>query len=241
MNIYFYGLSEKHIKEVKKFFHIHSGSVFDSIFYESLNFNGEITASRDKCIYFCVPEASVAGVSGIEFSAEVRAKNANAVIVFLSCNNLSTVSILKKYILPAGYFLFDEISDAVKFVTGIFERENETKKKAELSMEIISQYEKVSIPVSNVVYFMSFNKKLMCKLIDGKSFEFYGTLNHIEQKYEKMFIRCHAGYLINKEKILMINYTKNYIDVLNDESIPISRKYKQDIKNFMDDEYVAFK
>ena len=71
-------------------------------------------------------------------------------------------------------------------------------------------------------------------MANGKKVEFYGTLSAIEKLYDEFLIRCHSGYLVNKQKIAEVNYTKNYMKVFDsDEKIPISRKYRPDVKRFL--------
>ena len=170
----------------------------------------------------------------IEFSKSVRKKNREIIIIFISHNNLSIVSIMKKFICPAGYFLLDEVNEATNFLFDVLKAEENMTSEQEPSMEVICQYERITIPISNVIYFMACNKKINCKLTDGEVIEFYGTLAQIEEFYGGFLLRSHAGYLINKSKILMINYTKNVINVSNNETIPISRKYRPVVKAYSD-------
>lgn len=223
------------IKEIKNLFKIYSENyeaVFSKIYYKN-----EIVLYDDEIqVYFCVAESVVNNINGIEFAKIIRRKNEKAVIIFLSQNFMSAVDILRKYICPAGYFLFDEVNEAVKFAVNIIEQKNIQEKDSDRKIELVSGYRKIIVSLSNVVYFVSCNKKIVCYLTNGKHIEFYGTLAHIEKSCGNLFLRCHSGYLINKKRIVFINYTQNYIELLNSsEKIPISRKYRAQIKNLVKD------
>ncbi len=237
MNIFFYGVKDAHTEEIESLFQVYAENRVDEIFFNTVTNPEEIvTQHRKNQIYFCVPEYAADGISGIEFAKLVRKRNTAADILFLSANNLSAISILKKFICPTGYFLFDEIPEAVNYMINILMERDEEDQNTANTIEIISQYEKIAIPVENIVYFVTYNKKIMCKLVDGKNIKFYGTLGQIEKEYTSFFIRCHAGYLVNKKKVLQVHLSKNYLEVINDEILPISRKYRLDVKKYLDTE-----
>lgn len=232
MNIYFWGLKDGYVNDIIDLFLKNN---IRNVTFNKINFVEEMKVDVEKKkVLFCVPEFSYGDVNGIAFTESTRREYKNIIIIFLSQNNMSIVSVMKKHIYPAGYFLMNEINDAVQFLINVLEAEKRSDNSNELSMEIISRYEKVTIPISNVVYFVACNKKIVCKLSNGESVEFYGTLAQIEKEYKNIFLRTHAGYLVNKRKILLINFTKNLISVQNDEMVPISRKYRSDIKIYAD-------
>ncbi len=237
MNVYFYGVKDSYIKKIQSLFMIYFENRIGEISFTKVASVEEVTVqSKKNQIFFCVPEYVNGNSSGIDFAKTVRKRIETADIIFLSMNNLSVISILKKYICPAGFFLFDEIQEAVNHLVSILKDREEQQKTDTDSIEIISQYDKLLIPIDNIVYFVTYNKKIMCKLVDGTDVKFYGTLTQIEQAYKVYFIRCHAGYLVNRKKILMIHMSKSYMDVVNEEIVPISRKYRLDLKNFIESE-----
>lgn len=235
MNIYFCGLEEEYAEYLKNSLKINLKSFSKEIIFKKLYYDSEIIYLNDSLqIYFCVPESTVDGLDGIRFSEKIRQQNERAIIIFLSQNLLSAADILKKYICPAGYFLFSELDEAVKLTVSILRQSKGRLKNNDLKMELVCKYKKVTVPLNNVVYFVSCNKKIICYLSNGKNIEFYGTLSDIEKNYSALFIRCHSGYLLNKQKIISVNYTQSYIEVSNsDEKIPISRKYRHQIKDFL--------
>ena len=237
MNVYYCGLAEQYIKKVKGLLDIHMAESALEIQHKSISSVGEILPQSGKLqVYFCVPESMIDGLNGIEFARNIRLNDDNAIIIFLSNNLLATVPVLKKFICPAGYYLYDEIKEAILLVQDVLQLRSSA---SSFKIEIVSKYRKMRIPLSHVVYFTSANKKIICNLMNGKSIEFYSALADIEQKYGDLFIRCHSSYLINKQKITSINYTQGFIEVQqSEEKIPISRKYRADIKAYMQSAHV---
>lgn len=234
MKVYFCGLPNHTISQLTALFTDFNKNGVE-IQFSNISTKSEILSNNTLQIYFCIPESLIDGDTGIDFAKIIRKKDEKAIIIFLSKNLLSVTTILKKYICPAGYFLFDELSEAVKFSINILEQRMLVEKDMSLKIKIVSEYKKIAVSLNNIIYFVSCNKKIVCQLTNGKKIEFYGTLTNIEKSYKDIFLRCHSGYLINKWKIVSINYTQNYIELLNsNEIVPISRKYRSNIKQFID-------
>ena len=179
-------------------------------------------------IFLIVPENVVSGLNGIDFSIRLRKRNPLAHLIFFSMNYLSGPYILRNYVRPTGFFLLSEgMSDVLYIFNCIIDA------KAQLSdtdkrIEFISKYNRMQIPLSQILFFTTMDKKIVCHLENGESYEFYGTLHKIGKEYSSFFIRCHAGFLVNREKISHVNLSKGILMLTNcDEQIPISRKYRK--------------
>ena len=234
MNVYFCGLDDLYTKKLEDLLKIYSDNGGE-VFFSKITLCDEIMVIEDKVqVYFCMPEGTIDGVNGINFAESVRKINKKAIIIFLSQNMLSVGGILKRYICPAAYFLYDELENLADFVIRTVQQLEQSPDEANIKLEIVSKYEKIEVSLNNVLYFVSCNKKIVCNMANGQKVEFYGTLSSIEKLYDEFLIRCHSGYLVNKQKISEVNYTKNYMRVFDsNEKIPISRKYRPDIKRFL--------
>jgi DNA-binding LytR/AlgR family response regulator len=186
------------------------------------------TLFSEEDIFFIVPESVVADLGGIEFSITLRKKIPRAHFIFLSANILSMPFILKSYIRPSGFFLFpDDFSDVLKLVNAIMDERMQSNDD-NIKIEIISGYSRMFIPISKVLFFTASGKKILCCLENGEKYEFYSTLSKLEKQFSTYFLRCHSGFLVNREKILHVNLSKCAVTLTNcSEQIPISRKYKK--------------
>ena len=232
MNIYFCGVNESYIDSLKKSLQFNLKHYENELSFSQILYATDIIPSSNQIqIYICVPESDINTINGIEFAEIIRKRNPKAIIIFLSQNLISAIDILKKYISPIGYFMYSELDEAVKFIVKLIEQKKNAIHSNDIKIEIISKYKKISVPLEDIIYFVSCNKKILCHLDNGDFIEFYGTLSNIEKIYGDVFIRCHAGYLVNRQKIMSINYSQGYMKVIHaKENIPISRKYRSQIK-----------
>lgn len=233
MNIYFCGVNETYIDLLRKQLMFKLKHYENELSFSQIIYSTDIIPSSNQIqVYICVPESDINTINGIEFSEIIRKRNPHAIIIFLSKNLISAIDILKKNIGPTGYFMYSEIEEAVEFIAKLIEQKKIDTHSNDIKIEIISKYKKISVPLEDIIYFVSCNKKILCHLDNGEFIEFYGTLSNLEKIHGNVFIRCHAGYLVNKQKIMSINYSQGYMKVIHSkENIPISRKYRPQIKS----------
>ena len=85
--------------------------------------------------------------------------------------------------------------------------------------------------LKDIYYIESSNKKVVFHTKDS-NIDIYGRMEDWESKMGSTFYRCHRGYLVNLEKITA--YSADTIDVINGESLILSRKkYADFIKTYM--------
>ncbi|MBY0753917.1 LytTR family DNA-binding domain-containing protein [Clostridium sardiniense] len=79
------------------------------------------------------------------------------------------------------------------------------------------------------IYYFEINKRKINVYMDKQQLEYYEKIENIEiSLLDKGFVRCHRGYVINISKVKEID--GNDITLINGETIPIGRKYKQNLK-----------
>ena len=82
------------------------------------------------------------------------------------------------------------------------------------------------IPYSSISCFEARNKKVYA-VCENNEYSFYGTIDALEEQLPTYFIRCHRGFIVNKNKISRVLKSQNILILLNDEEIPLSRSYKE--------------
>lgn len=169
--------------------------------------------------------------NGIEVAKKIRKFNEDLLIIFIT-------SFLEYA--PDGYgvkafrYILKPIDQDI-FKAEIRAAIGELDKNKVPSFSVISKGLCKTIPVNDIVYFESSNRKVTIKDRSGDEIEFYEKLDDIEnQEMFVNFIRPHQSFLVN---ILHINYIeKNARTIIlkDNNRIPISRsKIDQVIKKYI--------
>ena len=63
-----------------------------------------------------------------------------------------------------------------------------------------------------------------------EEYDFYGTLDELENTLPEQFLRCHRSYIISVEKISLIKLSLHTVRLNNGCIIPVSRTYSKHLK-----------
>jgi DNA-binding LytR/AlgR family response regulator len=85
------------------------------------------------------------------------------------------------------------------------------------------------IPYNRILFFESRDKKIFLYTED-QEIGFYGTLDELEDKLPDSFLRCHRSYILSRSKIRCLVPGKNSIQLEDDTLIPVSRSYRNIMK-----------
>lgn len=86
--------------------------------------------------------------------------------------------------------------------------------------------------INKIVYIESNRRHLYVVTIDGCKHEFRGKISEEEKKLRLFnFIRIHESILVNMAYIRRIDSTSLSLKYQNNEHIPISRRYKENLMN----------
>lgn len=125
--------------------------------------------------------------------------------------------------------------------------ETEQNKKAMLqillSMSEFTEEEKVLcirtrqkaqyIPYDKIYYIEARDKKLYART-EYQEIGFGGTLMQLQKQLEDSFVRCHKGYLVNKSKILAIDWANHLVQLGSEIVLPISRNCQSKLREVYD-------
>lgn len=89
----------------------------------------------------------------------------------------------------------------------------------------------LSIPYDQIYYFEAREKKIYVS-VGTKEFGFYNTIDKLAGELPEQFIRCHRGFIVNKNKIRKIMLSQNIIYLADGLDVPLSRSYKSVLKGF---------
>lgn len=162
-------------------------------------------------------------LSGLETAKELRKKFKESIIIFITSHN--------EFVYDAFEVL--AFNFIVKPLT--LEKLSEVLDKALKYHEIMGRifvfkYNNVekSIHTSDIIYFESEKRKMIIHTSVG-DFCFYDKVSDTYEKLEKtMFAQTHVSYIINMKYIDEV--AREYILLTNGKQIPISNRYREDLK-----------
>jgi len=129
--------------------------------------------------------------NGMEIAKEIRRKEKNTPIVFVSSSKEYAV---ESYDVDAfGYLIKPIQPEKVRHIMNKF-----LKQEEDYVVRDTRGNEKLRVPLQNIEYFESMNTSILLHLVNGKQIRTYGKLGNIEKELvDKNFLRCHQSYLIN--------------------------------------------
>jgi DNA-binding LytR/AlgR family response regulator len=163
---------------------------------------------------------------------EIRRKNRGAYIALIADSSISPMQYMKPSIMAASLMLrplkaIDVRERLEELFTTFFKETNRVISSETFVYE--NRDGTIRIPYDRVRYFEARDKRIyLCT--DTKEITFYETLDNLITMLPSYFFRCHRGFIVNQRKIEKVQLSQNTI-ILEDESIiPISRSYRNVVK-----------
>lgn len=178
--------------------------------------------------------ADITGVSGLPIAEFVRRLFESAQLVLVVDSATPPTSYIRPGILPAG-LLFKPLSlEAVRTLMQELLRIVRTRRQTEAfqdaAISVASHGSTYRIPLREVLYFEARNKKLYL-YTQNAEIEFYDTLERLQTRLPKEFLRCHKSFVVNTAAIEEIALAQNRITLCGGRiELPISRSYKAAVK-----------
>lgn len=172
-------------------------------------------------------------MKGIEIARAFREDHFQAQILFLGNQ---TENIIESYeVNPFYYFIENEVTHK-KFELVMKKCFREIVRNKKNSLQFISNGKIQRIQLELIVYLKVDHRMISITCRDKKEILFYDSLKNIEEKIkDDTFMRTHRGYIVNLKYVDYLD--KNELFLNTGESIPIARKYKQElVERMMDQE-----
>ena len=191
--------------------------------------------SDDSYIVFMDLIYSKTGSDGIAIAESIREQSIAPAMIFVSSHLEFMPFLLKGNVVPAGFIKkplrFNDVSDVIKNVINAY-----GFLKDESFFLLNLSNESYRLPYSQILYFEATQKKINLQAI-SKRYSFYSSLSAIEGIVKgNGFIRCHNSFIINKAKVESLSFTDMLVTMENHAVLPISRTFKQDVKDAFSDE-----
>ncbi|MDE7423264.1 MAG: LytTR family DNA-binding domain-containing protein [Lachnospiraceae bacterium] len=85
------------------------------------------------------------------------------------------------------------------------------------------------IPVEEIIYFMSMNKKIIMKLKKNETEEFYGKLKDTIKQLPSSFMMIHQSYVINQQYVYEYSYEN--VKMMDGAILSISKPYRKEVRS----------
>ena len=105
-----------------------------------------------------------------------------------------------------------------------------SKSKGEL-ISVFTGHAQKFLQLDLIDYIEAREKKVFIRL-KNQEFAMHGTLDELLAKLPKNFKRCHRSYIVNMISVEGMVLAENYIIMKNGDTIPVSRTYKKEIKEY---------
>lgn len=165
-------------------------------------------------------DIQMGGMNGIEAAKEVREKNADTVLIFITGIKEYVFEALEVY---AFHYLLKPVTEQ-KF-TEVFEqalREAGLRKMRRKKQLFINTRNKgLTIDADNILYIESASRKVEIHTTQ-EVIEAYAVLGDLETQLGGTFYRCHRGYLVNMAHIT--EYKRDCITLTGGNTVYLAKK-----------------
>lgn len=204
------------------------------VFQKVSSFEGldaeDVSNSLTDIIYYEIRDKA-----DVERLRQLRQGDIKALLMLLTSSSLSPMQYLKPGISPDLLLLrpfgqadFDavnaELFDALLSARDLPDAHD--------NFVLNSREGKMVIPYDRIIFFEACNKKINLRT-GNEEFDFYDSIDNISRTLPDYFVRCHRAYLINAKKIRKVKLSEGLIEMGSGAVVPLSRTYKQDIKEWM--------
>ena len=168
-------------------------------------------------------------ISGIEIAKALRAKNENAILIFVSA--FIEYAIMGYSVHASAYLLKSDLDGTFESCMDEIFPQIGSK---EISVRVPYEHVNVDIPCKSIIYMESYKRQIQIhtSLPRYPSILYYAKLSDmIETLAPHGFLRIHKSYLINLSRCRRIQNRLAYMD--NSTELPCSRQnYTDIVKNF---------
>lgn len=162
--------------------------------------------------------------NGIDLAKKIYNINPRTQIIFISAHDDYYLDV---YDVEHIFFLRKPVTS--EMLEKAFERALTKLKASEEEVFVFKNaQEKTILPYSSILYFEKLRRKVLIYVRTQEDpYSYYSTVAELLAKLPSSFVRCHNSYIVNIDAIT--SYRSDCI-MIEDHQIPISRKYKDEVK-----------
>jgi hypothetical protein len=169
-----------------------------------------------------------------DYLVDIRRRYRQSSIMLLADTSISPMKYMRPDIRADSLLLKpwtrQQAKSVIKdFLKGYIRATSENEENGENTFVVETKDGITHIPYEQIYFFEAREKKVyVC--IGKEAYGFYGTIDKLVEDLPSNFIRCHRGFIVNKNKIEKVVLSQNIIYLDDGFDVPLSRSYKSSFK-----------
>lgn len=168
-------------------------------------------------------------INGIQLAEKIREYDPRGFIIFVTSHaEMSYLTFIYK-VEAMDYIIKDNYDNVKKRVHECIKNAHKKYKNKYFNIQKVFSTKIndkiINIDYNDILFFETSSKihKIIIHSIN-RQLEFYSKMKDIENTLDDRFIRCHTSFIVNKDKIKMIDKKKRVAYMINDEKCLISTR-----------------
>lgn len=190
-----------------------------------------ITRKNEQKVY--VLDIELPEISGLEIASEIRERDLDSMIIFVTSHNECRNDIFYSRLLAIDYIPKDKLW-ADRFEKTIIYTVKAVNKRRVLSFDF--NHNSYRVPFDDILYIEKVSDQLKCIINteNGNQFEIVSSITDLAKRLGPNFFQSHKSCLVNIDKIKKINYADNTITFINNECVYLlSNRKKKSLREYV--------
>lgn len=191
----------------------------------------------DKTLFLVDTRYKAVGENFLTLARKIRENSEICHICFMSPSPGDIGFCYKKLVRPSAFLLKPVDSLDLRALISEINSYCAVKKSNSDDPQILlkTRDSRLLLHISSILYFTTLEKKVLCYTQSNGSISFYGTLASLESRYKDYFLRCHSGFLVNRQKINNFSKSAMTLKIHGTETeIPVSKSRVRAVESFIE-------
>lgn len=193
---------------------------------------GEIIRKKyEQKVY--ILDIELGDVSGLEIASEIREKDLDSIIIFVTAHNECKNDIFYSRLLAIDYISKDRFWQE-RFESTLVHTIKAVNRRRVLAFDF--NHNSYRVPFDDILYIekVQDNPKCIIYTENGTKYEINSTITKLINILGPNFFQSHKSCIINIDKIKKINYSDNTITFINNECVYLlSNRKKKELKEYV--------
>ena len=193
---------------------------------------GEIIRKKyEQKVY--ILDIELGDVSGLEIASEIREKDLDSIIIFVTAHNECKNDIFYSRLLAIDYISKDRFWQD-RFESTLVHTIKAVNRRRVLAFDF--NHNSYRVPFDDILYIekVQDNPKCIIYTENGTKYEINSTITKLISILGPNFFQSHKSCIINIDKIKKINYADNTITFINNECVYLlSNRKKKELKEYV--------
>ena len=193
---------------------------------------GEIIRKKyEQKVY--ILDIELGDVSGLEIASEIREKDLDSIIIFVTAHNECKNDIFYSRLLAIDYIPKDRFWQE-RFESTLVHTIKAVNRRRVLAFDF--NHNSYRVPFDDILYIekVQDNPKCIIYTENGAKYEINSTITKLINILGPNFFQSHKSCIINIDKIKKINYADNTITFINNECVYLlSNRKKKELKEYV--------